>query len=164
MRLKFFLYYLEKCYYIYMSFENHEKIDYTSPKESIEKGEPPQHRFDLIVNGEIIGAAEINYFSKPLPLYQLTALYVDFEQKGKGCASRILDRVEEFLKKRNKPGILVDAIMEEDQASGLYARRGWVEVPNSLGLYVFNWPKNISLDILNGYSYKYSDMNIRKGK
>jgi hypothetical protein len=39
-----------------------ERIRYSSPKESIEQDEMPQHRFDLVVNGERIGAAEIDYY------------------------------------------------------------------------------------------------------
>jgi GNAT superfamily N-acetyltransferase len=87
-----------------------ESIKYLNPKEAMEMGEEPQHRFELIVDGEIIGAAEVNYFSKPIPLYQVTDLYVDIKYKGKGYASKIMDQVEEWLKERRRPGVLVDAI------------------------------------------------------
>lgn len=117
-----------------MSIERPEQIKYSSPKDSLEQGESPQHRFDLMVEGKKIGVAEVDYFSKPLPLYQITELYVDFEHKGKGYASKILEQVEAFLEKKKKPGVLVDAIMVGDPASGLYARRGWKKVSNSGGL------------------------------
>ena len=70
----------------------------------MQNDEIPQHRFDLIVNGEKIGAAEINYYSKPIPIYQITNLFVDFEYKGKGYASQIMSQVEEWLKARKKSG------------------------------------------------------------
>lgn len=145
-----------------MSKENSPEIKYSSPEESIEQGEEPQHRFDLMIDGKKIGAAEMNYYSKPLPLYQLTDLYVDFEHKGKRYASKILEQVEDFLKRRKKPGVLVDAILDDDPASGMYARRGWQRVPNMIGLHVFNWPKDVSFDVLAGYSFRYTDMLNRK--
>ena len=109
-------------------------IEYSSPKQAKEQGEQPQHRFDLTVNGEVVGGAEIDYFSKPLPLYQVTELWVDHEHKGQGHASQLMGQVEEFLKEKRKPGVVVDAVMEGDPASGMYARRGWQEVPGGYGL------------------------------
>ena len=141
---------------------NSENIKYLSPKEAEDLGESPQHHFDLFVNEKKVGSAEIDYFSKPLPLYQLTDLYVDFDLKGKGYASKILDKVEKFLIERRKPGLLVDAIIAGDPASTLYSKRGWKEVPNGNGLRVFNWPENVSLDILSGYFWRYTDILERK--
>jgi GNAT superfamily N-acetyltransferase len=129
-----------------------EGIEYSSPRKSIENGEMPQHRFDLIINGETIGAAEIDYVSKPLPMYQVTDIYVDFEHKGKGYASQIMDQVESWIKERKKPGILVDAIMDGDPSQGMYARRGWQKVPGGSDLHVYNWPDTVGLEILQGYS------------
>ena len=123
----------------------------------------PQHRFDFVVDGERIGAAEIDYFSKPLPLYQVTDLYVDFEHKGKGYASQIMDQVETWLRERKKPGILVEAILDGDPAQGIYERRGWKPVPNSFGQHVYNWPDNVDLSILDGYPQRYTDHLERKG-
>jgi GNAT superfamily N-acetyltransferase len=139
-----------------------ESIEYSSPQQAAEGGETPQHRFDLIVDGEKIGAAEIDYFSKPLPLYQVSDLYVDFEHKGKGYASQILSQVEEWITSRGKPGVLVDAVMEGDDASGMYVRRGWMSVPNTPGLHVFNWPADVSLSVLDGYAMRHTDMTERE--
>ncbi len=127
----------------------------------MEGGEEPQHRFDLMVDGEKIGAAEINYFSKPIPLYQVTDLYVDFEHKGKGHASHILNQVEGWIKARGKPGVLVDAIMDGAPAQGMYSRRGWVAVPGGRGLHVFNWPADVDMSVLNGYAVRYTDITER---
>jgi GNAT superfamily N-acetyltransferase len=139
-----------------------ENIQYLSPKESMENGDEPQHHFDLIIDGEKIGSAEINYFSKPIPLYQVTDLYVDFEHKGKGYASKIMDEVEKWIRSRRKPGILVDAIMEGDVAQGMYEKRGWLKVPSNRGLYVLNWPNDVDLSLLDGYSFRYTDFLDRK--
>lgn len=143
--------------------EKSSEIKYISPKESIEQGESAQHRFDLLIDGEKIGSAEIDYFSKPLPLYQLSDLYVDFEQKGKGLASKIMDQVEKFLKDRRKPGILANAILPGEPAHGMYQRRGWKKVPHSHGLLVFNWPSDVSLEILKGYALRQTDLMERPG-
>jgi ribosomal protein S18 acetylase RimI-like enzyme len=142
--------------------ENLEKIQYSSPEDSKEEGEKPQHRFDLIIDGQKIGAAEIDYYSRPLPLYQITDLYVDIQHKGKGYASKILEQVENFLKSKKKPGVLVDAIIDGDPATGMYTRRGWKEVPQSFGLHVFNWPDDVSEDVLTGYPFRYTDLTERK--
>lgn len=90
-------------------------IRYTSPAErSLE--EMPQHAFELVEDGEVVGGVEIDYFSRPLPLYQLTDLWVDNEYAGQGNASRIMAQVEAFLRERGKPGMLVDAIVEGSPA------------------------------------------------
>jgi GNAT superfamily N-acetyltransferase len=106
-----------------MSPENSPQINYLSPPEAMEQGDPPQHRFDLIIEGQRKGAAEINYYAKPLPLYQLTGLYVDFDEQGQGYASQLMDQVENFLQERKRPGVLVDAIQPGDPASSIYERR-----------------------------------------
>ncbi len=139
-----------------------ETIKYISPEESKENNETPQHRFDLVVDGVKIGSAEINYYSKPLPFYDINALYVDFEHKGKGYASKIMAQVESWLKDRRKPGVLVDGIIEGDPASGMYKKRGWKEIPNSMGLHVFNWPEDVDLSILNSYVDRYTHLTERQ--
>lgn len=137
-------------------------IEYSTPKRSIEKDEIPQHRFDLIVDGKEVGAAEIDYFSRPLPMYQLTSLWVDPDKKGQGYASQILDKVESFLRKKKRPGILADGIMEGDPASGMYGRRGWVLAQESIKTYVYNWPKDVPFSVLDGNSFRY--LKILKDK
>lgn len=131
-------------------------IEYKNPVEAMEDGEAPQHRFEIKIDGKVVGAVEINYFSKPLPLYQLTEMYIEVGEKGKGYASRLMEKVEEFLIKRKKPGVLVDAIMEGDSASGMYKKRGWVEVLGSYGLHVYNWPEDVDLSVLKGYPDRYT--------
>lgn len=130
--------------------ESETDIRYVSPAEQSPE-DMPQHKFELTQNGQVIGGAEVDYFSTPFPLYQLTDLWVDPDYAGKGNAGRILDRVEEFLQARRKPGVLADAIIDGSPAQGMYARRGWQEVPQGHGLHVFNWPSDVSLSILQGY-------------
>jgi len=135
-----------------------QQIEYVSPENSAEDGILRNHEFNLIINGKKVGGAEVHYFSAPLPIYQLSELYVDFEEKGKGYASQLLDRVETFLKERKKPGILTDAIFEGDPASGMYERHGWKKIPSDLNLMVYNWPDDVSPDILIGYPNRQRDM------
>jgi GNAT superfamily N-acetyltransferase len=144
--------------------ENQPEVTYVSPRESLETEGEPERRIDLVVDGETIGSAVLHYYSKPIRLYQVTDLYVHEAFKGKGYASAIMDRVEYFLQKEVKlPGVLADAIIEGDPAQGMYAKRGWVEVLGSHGLYVFNWPKRVGFDVLVGYSCRYTDMMNRQG-
>ncbi len=141
--------------------EKSPSINYINPKEDLKEEGLGQHRFDLIIDGIKIGGAEINYYSKPLPLYQLTDLYVEPDFQGKGFGSQIIDQFEKMLIARKKPGVLVDAIFEDSKAKGVYGKRGWKEIPNSYGLHVFNWPENVSLDVMKGYASMYTDHSER---
>lgn len=137
-------------------------IQYTSPSEQ-SSGEMPQHKFEVVDGDEIIGGAEIDYFSKPLPLYQVTDLWVDHAYAGRGNASRIMDRVEDFLEKRGKPGLLVNAIVGDSPAGGMYERRGWEPVPDNPSLHVYNWPQQVSLDVLKSYAMRQTPIDEREG-
>ncbi len=139
-----------------------EKIEYSNPQENIKRGEDPIHRVDLIVDGKIIGAAEIEYFSKPFPIYQISELYVEYEYKSKGYASKILDYVEAMLKKKKKTGVLVDAIMIGADAEGMYERRGWQPIPGGLGQLVYNLPKGRKIEELKNYHLRQKDIMERE--
>lgn len=134
--------------------QDHE-IRYTSPSEQ-DPDDMPQHKFEMLDNGEVIAGADIDYFSRPVPLYQLTELWS--EHSGQGNASKVMDQVESFLRERKKPGILVDAIMEGHPAAGMYEKRGWISVPDSLGLRVYNWPEEVKIKILDGYHYRQTNI------
>ncbi|MDB5264811.1 MAG: hypothetical protein JWN64_382 [Parcubacteria group bacterium] len=145
-----------------MSNEKGPEIKYVSPKESLEEEGYPERRLDLFVGGEKIGAATIDYYSKPLRLFQVTDLYVEHEFSGQGYASQIMEQVEKFLKDRKRPGVLVDAIIDGNPAKGMYERRGWKPVPGDDALHVFNWPENVPLDVLKGYAQRYTDLRLRQ--
>ncbi len=133
-----------------------EKVRYLSPKESLERGdEDPYHRFELVLEGKTVGAAEVEYFSKPLPHYQVGSLYVDDEQMGKGYASQLMAHIEDWLKERKKPGILIDVIDDTNPAKGMYEKRGWQKMPGWRPLFVYHWPADVDLSILDGYSARY---------
>ncbi len=137
---------------------------YRNPEENIELGEDPLHTFDLTTSdGEVIGKAEVSYFSKPFPFYQVNELYVEPEYQGEGNASRIMDCVEGFLKNRGKAGVLVDAIDEESPAIGMYARRGWELVPpDHRKVYAYNLPKDATVEQLRGYANRSTDTLSRE--
>lgn len=48
-------------------------------------------------------------------------------------------------------------MLEDSKAKGIYKRRGWKEIPKSFGLSVFNWPEDVSLDVMKGYASRYTD-------
>ena len=139
-----------------------EKIIYNSPKKNLEKGEDPLHTFDLVLGDDVIGRAQITYYSKPFPLYQVNELYVEHEYSGAGRAGEIIAQVEAFLKKRKRAGVLVDGILEDSPASGMYARRGWLEVPGGHGLFVYNLPKGAQPEDLRHYAESYVPLEERQ--
>lgn len=138
-----------------------ENFLYKNPKENLEQNEDPLHTIDLMIDGKIIGSAELTYYSKPIPLYQVNDIYVEPEYQGAGRARKIMEQVEAFLKKRKKAGVLVDAIDLDSPASGMYARRGWQEVPSSSGLYVYNLPNGVTTDDFKGYASLQTDLMER---
>jgi len=143
---------------------NQEKLIYHNPKENLDRGEEePFHTIDLVIGDKIIGRAEMIYSSKPLPHYTIDYLYVEPEYQGAGRASRIMDQVEEFLKKKGKAGVLAEAIDPSSPASGMYGRRGWQEVPDSFGVFAFNLPKGASIDDLRGLSQRGAWLTEREG-
>ena len=145
-----------------MSQDDGVDVRYSSPAEQPPE-EEPLHRFEIVKGDETIGGGEIEYFSRPLPLYQLSDLWVDDEHSGRGNASLIMDRVEGFLEKRGKPGLLVDAIIPGSKAYGMYERRGWEAVPSNPYLRVYNWPQDVPLDVLRGYAMRQTPMEDREG-
>jgi ribosomal protein S18 acetylase RimI-like enzyme len=137
------------------------EISYVSPAEQ-SPDDYPQHKFELLDGQDVVGGAEIDYYSKPLPLYHVTDLWVDWSYAGVGNASKIMERVEEFLVERKKPGVLVEAIIDGSPSQGMYERRGWKPVPGGLGLHTYNWPEDISLKILDGYALRYTSFEERE--
>ena len=138
-------------------------IEYNSPKDNIERDETPQHSLELIVDGKVIGAAELTYQSKPFPFYHLNDLYIDFEEQGQGYGSLIMDKVEEFLLKRKKAGMLSDAINLDSPARGMYERRGWQAVPGEITIYAFNIPKSTNINQLTKYYSRQTHLLDREG-
>ena len=139
-----------------------EKIQYSSPQENIEKDKFSGHSFDLFIDGVKIGYANVKYLSKPLPYYLLSYIDIDPAFRNKKYASKILDQTEAWIKERGKPGVLLDAIFDDEPAVNMYARRGWQEVPGSYRLYTYNWPKDVDPTILKtaAVRYKYDHLSM----
>ncbi len=134
-------------------------VNYKKPEDSDDDKILRHHRFEIKHDEEIIAAAEVVYLSKPLPIYQVSDLYTEYEHQGKGYASAILDQIEAFLKERKKPGVLVDAIFsDEPQVQSMYERRGWKRI-DGLGRRVFNWPEDVDTKIMQGYEMRNEDMS-----
>lgn len=142
---------------ILLSMENAPRAEYVSPEESLEREGRPDRRIDLLAGAERIGSATMEYRSKPVRHFEIGSLYVEPGHQGQGNAGRLIEAVERFLVEAGKPGLLVDAIIDGSPAQGMYARRGWREVPGSSGLLVFNWPDGQPLSTLDGYSFRYTD-------
>src|SRR3989344_9650463 len=92
---------------------------------------PSRHFIDLIVDGRMAGRAQLSYFSRPFPLYQIQALDIFSGHEGRGFWGKGMHFLEDMLKKNGNAGTLLDSIEPESPASGMFARRGWVEVPRT---------------------------------
>ncbi|MBI2473631.1 GNAT family N-acetyltransferase [Candidatus Uhrbacteria bacterium] len=140
------------------------EVHYRNPEANLEQGEDPKHTFEIIdeKTGEPLARAEIEYFSKPIPYYQVSDLYTEHAYQGKGYASRIMKEIEDMLKKKNRTGFLVDAIFSDNPASGFYERRGWIPVPGNKDQYVFNLPKNVDATIFQSVEMRQTPLLERE--
>lgn len=131
------------------------KLEYRNPIQNIETGREARHTIDVTnEHGEVIGGAEIDYFSKPIPYYQITDIWVDHIKHGQGIGSEIMEKIEKILIDKGRAGFLVDAIWDTNPANGFYERRGWIPVPGNKKQYVFNLPKDVSVDKFIGVEYR----------
>ena len=132
---------------------------------------PEEHPSDVLIrqrqfliyddDGKIIAGAEVDKYSRPLPIYQVTDLWSEIPSKGH--ASLVMDEVEAFMHRTKKPGVLVDAIDNDNPAKGMYSRRGWEYVPDQYGLMVYNWPKDKApLSVMAGYAMRYTPLDMRE--
>ncbi len=133
-----------------------------NPQENAEQGEELIHSIDLVIDGHVIGKAEMEYLSKPFPHYAVKEVYVEYDQQGQGYGSAIMEQVESFLTSKRKAGVIVDAILREE-AEGMYERRGWQPVPGQPSLYAYNLPASAQIEQLQGYPYRYRPLAERPG-
>ena len=142
------------------------KVEYRSPAQNLEFEADTYHTFEICdPKGEIISRAEVEYFSKPIPYYQLTDISTEHDYRGEGFASLVMDAFEAFLKKRGKAGFLVDAIMDGDPAQGWYERRGWLQVAKEkehIGQYVFNLPKDVLPSVFRKVEMRQTPLEERE--
>ena len=139
-----------------------KNFEYHNPSSNKERGEDPRHTFELKnEEGDVIAGAEIDYYSSPIPYYQVTDIWVDHDQQGQGIASELMKTIEEMLKHKKKTGFLVDAIMEGNPAKGFYERRGWRPIPGRTDQYVYNLPKNIEPAIFVGAEHRQTPLENR---
>ena len=134
-----------------------EKIVQTSAGENKKKNEEysevmtPARSIDMVVDGEVIGNAQLYYFSKPFPLYEIGSIVVNEEKRGEGYGSKIMAYLETMLKEKGRAGVLIDGTDPSSPVSGMYARRGWEKVPNS-PWWSYNIPKSGSIEQLESLS------------
>lgn len=139
-----------------------EKLKVYNPKENKERKEDLIHQIDLEIDGKKIATAEIVYYSKPVPLYQIDLLYVNKEYQGQGYGTRIMAQIEKMLKQKHKAGVLVEGIKESSPAKGMYKRRGWQAVPKEPGMFVYNLPKGVLPEKFTGYIHRQTSILERE--
>lgn len=120
-----------------------ERLTHLRPPE--QNSELPSfHTIDINVEGKTVGSAILEYHSKPMPLYYVGDITINEEERGKHYGSEIMEYIENMLREKGKAGILSDGIAERNRNSpaiGMYARRGWQEVPGT-SLFVYNIPSS----------------------
>lgn len=132
---------------------------YTEPEQSEKDEELRHHKFEVLDGENVVSAAEVNYYSRPLPFYQVTDLYTENGRQGEGYASAVLDQVEKFLIERGKPGILVDnSIYNREDGQSFYETRGWLKIDDE-GHRVFNLPESVDTKIFASYYMRGVDMS-----
>jgi predicted GNAT family acetyltransferase len=131
---------------------------YVKPEESEAFEKLRHHRFEVVENDTVVSVAEVNYYSRPRPFYQVTNLCTETEYQGKGYASAVMDQVERFLIESGKPGILVDAsVYNHSDEQSYYESRGW-KIFSEEGHRVFNLSENIDPKIFAGYYMRGVDV------
>lgn len=139
-----------------MKFEG--PVNYIKPEDSDSEEQFRHHRFEIKIDGEVVAAAEVDYRSKPIPLYQVSDLYTEEDLQGRGYGSAIMRQVEDFLVDRGKVGILVDnSIYTSETGKSFYLERGWVKI-DALDRLVYNLPDTIDPMIFQNYETRGQEM------
>lgn len=126
-----------------------EKITHTKPTEDRPR------RIEITVDREHRGYVHLEYRAKPIPHYFVSDVRVkyDFQQRKLGFGTKLMNAVEEKIRELGIAGVLIDAIPESNRAHGMYARRGWIELPktstNKSNLYAYNLPEGIDLSLFS---------------
>lgn len=144
-----------------------KRIDYRTPQENKDLGEDDlllSHTIEAVdEEGKVVGGAVMKYFSKPIPYYLVDEFYIDYELHGKRVGSRIMDLVEKKLKEKDRSGVLANGIGQDEDAAGMYERRGWVQIPGGIeGQLVFNADKE-QLVKLKGFESRGTELLDRPG-
>ena len=113
-------------------------------------------------DNRLVGNAFLNYYSWPIPLYELASVYVATRYRGRGYGSALMAAVEEFLKRNKRAGILSDAIEPNSPARGMYQRRGWTTITPGGIRYAFNLPEGMSEKELRAFYERRDERAIRR--
>lgn len=126
------------------------------------------HRISLMEGRKEIGSAELTYHGSPVPLYYLGALNVVKERRatqdrpGAKYGSRLMDEVEKMLLEKKKMGLVQDGIDPNSPARGMYARRGWRNIPELPNWFVFNAPEELDFATLKDIDFKTGSRAMRE--
>jgi GNAT superfamily N-acetyltransferase len=138
--------------------EREKFVHYVPPEKSEMNELFRHHKFEVNEDGVVISSAEVQYYTRPIPVYQVTDLYTIPSRQNEGFASAVLDKIEAFLIERGKPGILVDGIMSDvPELTSMYERRGW-RLIDQFGRRVFNLAPDVDPGIFIGYEVRGAEV------
>lgn len=130
-------------------------VKYTNAKDSDQVDLFKYHKFEIKDGERLLSSAEVKFLSKPLPHYLVADLYTEPGFQNMGLASKVLDSIEQFLRERDKPGVLIDLVMSDiPEVRLMYERRGW-ELLNERNLRAFNLSPEIDRSIFRGYQERH---------
>ena len=122
------------------------------PHEQFHKEEKERgiHSIGLYVENEKVGEAKLRYFGNPIPTYYFYFFKIKDEFESKGYGSEIVGHINGFLKEKNRMGVLLNGIFEDDPKRDMYERKGWTRFKETGGLdwLYFNPPKWADKDLI----------------
>lgn len=101
------------------------KFEYQKPPENIEQA----NKIILHVEGQEVGNALLEYRNRPFQFYLLSSMHIKNGFRGQMHGSNLLASVNDFLDEKGLPGILLDTVLKNEKAAGMYGRNGWTDIP-----------------------------------
>lgn len=106
------------------------------------------HRF--LVEGKEVGTVTFGYYGKPIKFFHIRRLHVNEEDREEGYGRKLMNSVQEYLKKKKCAGVLQKAIGRDkpEELRTMYERGDWqiLATPNRKSIEEwlgYNLPPNI---------------------
>ena len=113
-------------------------FEYKKPPETENKF----HRLDLIIDGENIGFAEMEFRNNPFPFYYIELVFVKEIMRGQGLGVKIVEKINEFLDEKGKPGILLNSISSDlAHIKTIYQNHVWKAVQGRPIYFTYKLPE-----------------------
>ncbi|MBM3204522.1 GNAT family N-acetyltransferase [Candidatus Uhrbacteria bacterium] len=128
-----------------------ERLKVIKPRPQPETDSESAHRLELRVEGEMVAFAELHYHNDVFPVYYVSVVFTRHGQRSKGYGGDMMEKINTFLTKNGKAGLLFDAIEADDVAKGFYRRHGWQPATGDHRKYWYSFrlPENLDSNRLD---------------